>query len=119
MVFSLIDSYDFGSIVINGKRYTSDVMVFPEHVIDGWWRRVGHELHIEDLKEVINLEPKPRVLVVGTGYYGCVKISAEVEEFLKIYGIELVAQPTMEACRKFNEILRSGKRVVGAFHLTC
>lgn len=118
-MLGLIDSYDFGSIVIDGKRYVSDVIVFPEMVIDGWWRKVGHCLYVEDLKEVISREPKPRVLVIGTGYYGRVKISSEVEMILKTYGVELIAQPTMEACRTFNEILKSGKRVVGAFHLTC
>ncbi|RLI41160.1 hypothetical protein DRO69_11945, partial [Candidatus Bathyarchaeota archaeon] len=65
----MIDSYDFGVIVIKGKRYTSDVIVLPEKVIDGWWRKEGHSLHMEDLKEVIEREPKPEVLVVGTGYY--------------------------------------------------
>lgn len=119
MVLRLIDSYDFGSIVINRKRYTSDVIVFPEQVIEGWWRRIGHGLCVEDLKEILNRKPKPRVLVVGTGYYGRVKIPSEVKEKLQIHGIELVAQPTLEACHTFNEFLKSGKKVAGAFHLTC
>ncbi|MEM3578264.1 MAG: Mth938-like domain-containing protein [Candidatus Bathyarchaeia archaeon] len=29
----MIDSYDFGVIVVNGKRYTSDVIIFPERVL--------------------------------------------------------------------------------------
>ncbi|MDH5754188.1 MAG: Mth938-like domain-containing protein [Candidatus Bathyarchaeota archaeon] len=115
----MIDSYDFGVIVINGKRYTSDVIVFPERVIDGWWRREGHRLCVEDLKEIFKREPKPEVLVVGTGYYGLVKVSPEVENALKSHGIELVAQPTREACQTFNELLKSNRRVAGTFHLTC
>jgi len=115
----LIDSYEFGTIVINGKRYTSDVIVFPERVIDGWWRREGHRLCVEDLKETLRSEPKPEVLVVGTGYYGLVKVSPEVENTLKSHGIELLAQPTREACQTFNKLLKSNRRVAGAFHLTC
>lgn len=115
----MIDSYDFGVIVINGKRYTSDIIVFPERVIDGWWRREGHRLCVEDLKEIFKREPKPEVLVVGTGYYGLVKVSPEVENALKSHGIELVAQPTREACQTFNELLKSNRRVAGTFHLTC
>jgi len=115
----LIDSYDFGVIVINSKRYRSDVIVFLERVMDGWWRREGHRLYVEDLTEILNHEPKPEMLVVGTGYYGIMKISPEVENALKSHGIELVAQPTMEACQMFNKLLKSNKRVVGAFHLTC
>ncbi len=115
----LIDSYEFGLIVINGRKYNSDVIVFPEKVVDNWWRKEGHSLHMEDLKEVMEREPKPEVLVVGTGYYGLVKILPEVENSLKKLGIELVAQPTKEAYKTFNTLLGSGKHVVGAFHLTC
>ena len=116
---NLIESYKFGVIVINGKKYTSDIIVFPEHVIDGWWRKEGHRLHVEDIEEILKHEPKPKVLIVGTGYYGLVKISPEVENTLESHGIKLVAQPTREACQTFNKNLKSGKRVVGAFHLTC
>lgn len=115
----MIDSYEFGTIVINGKRYTSDVIVFPERVIDGWWRREGHRLCVEDLKEILRSKPKPEVLVVGTGYYGLVKVSPEVENTLKSHEIELLAQPTREACQTFNKLLKSNRRVAGAFHLTC
>ena len=119
MCFLLIVSYDFGVIVINGKRYTSDVIIFPERVIDGWWRREGHRLHVEDLAEILNHEPKPEVLVVGTGYYGIVKISPEVENTLKSHGIKLVTQSTREAWQTFNTLLKSNRQVAGAFHLTC
>ena len=115
----MIESYDFGLIVIKGRRYTSDVIVFPERVIEGWWRKEGHRIYVEDLKEILDHEPRPEVLVVGTGYYGIVKISPEVENILKSQGIELVAQPTKEACQTFNKLLKSNRRVVGAFHLTC
>jgi len=115
----LIESYDFGIILINGKRYTSDVIVFPERVVDGWWRKEGHRLSVEDLNEILNHEPKPEVLLVGTGYYGLVKVSPDVENALKSQGIELKVQPTKEACQAFNKLLKSNKRVAGAFHLTC
>jgi hypothetical protein len=115
----LIESYNFGLIVIKRRRHTSDVIVFPERVIEGWWRKEGHRIYVEDLKEILDHEPRPEVLVVGTGYYGIVKISPEVETVLKSEGIELVAQPTKEACQTFNKLLNSNRRIAGAFHLTC
>jgi hypothetical protein len=57
--------------------------------------------------------------VVGTGYSGLVKVLPEVEEALKERGIKLIAQSTREAYKTFNELLKAGKRVAGAFHLTC
>ena len=47
-----IDSYQFGEIVISGKEYSSDVIIFPDRVIDNWWRETGHELCLEDITEV-------------------------------------------------------------------
>ncbi|MEM2250375.1 MAG: Mth938-like domain-containing protein [Candidatus Bathyarchaeia archaeon] len=115
----MIDSYDFGVMVIDGKRYTGDVIVFPDKVMSGWWRKEGHRIYIEDLKEVFSYKPLPEVLVVGTGYSGLVKVMPEVNEALKERGIKLIAQPTGEAYKTFNELLKTGKLVAGAFHLTC
>jgi len=118
-VRKLINSYRFGAIEIGGKRYTTDVVIFPDRVLDGWWRKEGHRLCVEDLSKVLNADPRPEVLVVGTGYSGLVKLSGEVEEALKDRGIRLITQPTKEACQTFNRILESGQRVVAALHLTC
>lgn len=115
----MIESYEFGSIVINGKKYTKDLMIFPEKIFDNWWRKEGHVLNVDDLMEILKQKTKPEILVVGTGYYGIMKISPEVNEVLKSQAIELIAQPTKEACQTFNKLLGTNKRVVGAFHLTC
>ncbi len=115
----LIESYEFGEIVIDGRRYTSDLIIFPDEVVDSWWRKEGHKVHIEDLKEILGHKPKPEVLILGTGYHGLVKVPIDVKDTLESHGIELAAQPTKEACRTFNKLLESNKRVVGAFHLTC
>lgn len=115
----MIDSYEFGAIAIDGKRYTKDIIIFPDRVSDGWWRREGHRLYLDDLKEVLDAEPQPKVLVIGTGYSGLVKVSNDVEEALRRRRIQLIAQPTKQACQTFNKVLESGQRVVAALHLTC
>lgn len=106
-------------MVVNGKRYTNDLIVFPEKIVSGWWRKEGHKLCVEDLKEVFSHTPLPEVLVVGTGYSGLVKVLPEVETALNERGIKLIVQPTGEAYKTFNEFLRAGRLVAGAFHLTC
>jgi len=113
----MIESYDFGRIVINGRSYTSDLIVFPSHVKDNWWRKEGHRLSVDDLEEVFKATPE--VLVVGTGYYGLMKVPEEVKEHLAKKGIKLIVKQTIEACETFNDFLRSGKKVVAALHLTC
>ena len=112
----MIDSYDFGQIVIDGKRYNSDLIIFPDKVMDYWWRNEGHRLHIQDLKDV--LEAKPEVLVVGTGYSGLLTIPPETRKHVESEGIEIIAQRTAEACKTFNRLVKS-RKVVAALHLTC
>lgn len=112
----MIDSYEFGRIVIDGKTYTSDVIIYPDRVKGDWWRREGHELSIDDLDDVVY--SRPAVIVVGTGNPGIMRVLPEVEKLIKSKGIELVIQPTGEACRTYNR-LYSDKRVIAMLHLTC
>ena len=113
----MIDSYDFGKIVIDGKQYTSDLIIFPNQVMSDWWRKEGHRLHIKDLDEV--MKEKEEVLVVGTGYSGLMKVPTEAKEFIESEGFELIIQPTKEACKTYNSLTKSGKKVIAALHLTC
>jgi hypothetical protein len=36
MIINIVDSYQFGQVVINGKKYTSDVIIFPDRVKKNW-----------------------------------------------------------------------------------
>ncbi len=112
----MIDSYHFGHIIINGKEYTSDVIIFPDRVKASWWRIEGHTLHIEDVEDVI--EEKPEVLIIGTGYVGMMRVLAETKKRLESEGIELIIEKTRKARETYNQLSKS-KRVVAALHLTC
>ena len=118
----MIESYNFGVLRIDGKEYHSDVIIYPESShggcrVDGsWWRREGHRVDRADLERVV--KARPEVLVVGTGYYGCMKVPIETSEFLKDAGIELCAEPTQQACEKYNQ-LKGARNVAAALHLTC
>lgn len=119
-----VEKYDFGVIRVDGKEYRRDVIIYPgagstgeaARVNGSWWRKEGHRLDKADLNEVV--AAKPEVLVVGTGYYSCMQVPAETLEFLQNVGIEVYAEPTTQACQKYNE-LKDIRKVVAALHLTC
>lgn len=111
-----IDDYSFGRIVIDGKTFTSDVIVYPDRVDPSWWRKEGHYLQEEDLLDIIAFGPD--ILVIGTGNSGVMKVPQKTVEFVKSKGIEVLAKRTGEAVRLFNE-QQKGRKTVGAFHLTC
>jgi len=33
----MIESYKFGEIIINGKKYSSDLIIFEDYIYDSWW----------------------------------------------------------------------------------
>ncbi len=113
---NIIDSYQFGLVVVSGQKYTSDVIIFPDRVRDNWWRKTGHQLCLEDIAKVMT--ENPEVLVVGTGASGLMKVLPEVERGAEAQGIELIVESTDKACNIYNHICHS-QRAVAALHLTC
>jgi len=111
-----IDSYRFGEIVISGKKYSSDVIIFPDRVKGNWRRSKGHELSLEDIAGA--LAESPEVLIVGTGAMGVMTVPSEVQQEVEAWGIRLIAVPTGEAAETYNQ-LSSSQKVVAALHLTC
>lgn len=110
-----IDRYEFGKIIIDGRKYDRDVIITSSKVKE-WWRVKGHEVCVKDLDTIEDEDLE--VLIIGTGYFGIVKVLPEVEEWAKRRGIELTTLPTKEACNLYNEKSRE-KKVVAALHLTC
>jgi hypothetical protein len=113
----VIDSYAFGNIVIDGRRYTSDVIIYPDgRIADGWWRQSGHLLTAADIVELIAADPE--IIVVGTGASGQMKPERGFEKSLKKKGIKTVLSPSSTAINHFNELSQS-RKVGACFHLTC
>jgi hypothetical protein len=101
---------------IKGQAYTSDLILFPDKINDSWWRQTGHKLSLPDIEEVF-LEI-PEVLVIGTGFYGIMKVGEDVKQAAQAKGITLIIEKTENAVQRYNEI-SSKKKTIGAFHLTC
>lgn len=111
-----IESYSFGMITVDGKTYSSDVIILPGGVRTGWWRKEGHRLHKEDLEEVI--AAKPTVLVIGTGNVGLMKVPQDTLNYLAQHDIRVLVEPTAAACQRYNE-LAEAEQAAAALHLTC
>jgi hypothetical protein len=113
----MIEDYGFGSMTVMGQSHRNDLKIIDNEIVGNWWRREGHALYVEDIDDI--LYSTAEVLVVGTGAYGGLKVTEEAARAIKDRGIQLVAVPTKEAVTLFNTLHGQGKRVAGAFHLTC
>ena len=113
----VIDECSFGNIVVDGKKYNSDLMIYPDgHVEDGWRRKRGHRLVADDIDRLVSSGPE--IIIVGMGTFGLMKPVKDLKSFLNKKGISMVAQPNKKAIHTFNTM--STERQTGAcFHLTC
>jgi hypothetical protein len=113
----VIELYNFGKIIINSKEYHSDIIIYKNSIDDKWWRKEGHNLCIDDIKEIIN--KKPDILIIGTGSFGLMKVPKELIEKIKSSGIkQVIVKKTGEACTEYNKLYKTNK-IIAAFHLTC
>ena len=112
----MIGNYNFGKIEIDGKEYRSDLIIYKKRINDKWWRKEGHNLCIDDLKEI--LIEKPTLLIIGTGAYGLMKVPLELIKYLEEKNIQIIVKKTKEACEEYNKLYQT-ENVIAAFHLTC
>jgi hypothetical protein len=111
-----IDSFNFGTITIEGKTYTTDVIVFPDHVNDDWKREEEHRPQISEFAEIVRAAPE--VLIIGTGYAGVMSIPDQIRNYLTSKGIEVRVDKTARAVELYNS-LRTSEKVIAALHVTC
>jgi hypothetical protein len=107
--------YSFGRLTVDGQEETKDVIVLPDRVVRGWWRRDGHSLVLEDLADV--LDELPGRLIVGTGADGRMRPDSHALEQLRERGVDVEAMPTDEAVRRYGEL--DPRSTAAALHLTC
>ncbi|MCP4646922.1 MAG: hypothetical protein GY852_04195 [bacterium] len=111
----MIDSYDFGKIVIDGKEYEKDIIIVEGKVYPNWFRKQGHFLSTGDLGPI--LEAKIHTLLIGIGYNSVMRVGDDVREYCKEKKIKLIELGSRDAVKKCNEIM--GKGVAAGIHLTC
>jgi hypothetical protein len=112
----MIESCSFGEIRVRGTTYRADLIILPDRIVSNWWRKEGHELHMEDLEEV--MREKPDVLIIGTGQAGAMAVPPDVIRSLQKAGIKPIVKTTPEACKTYNEVC-DREKAAAALHLTC
>lgn len=116
-----IDSISFGSIIVDGKKHRHDVTIFPDSQLK---RRRGGILmfgsHVFKRGEFEELHERgAEVLVIGTGTSGVAEVAEEARDFAERKKIEVIELPSVEAIKKFNELMAEGRMVGAIIHVTC
>ncbi|MGQ4833982.1 MAG: MTH938/NDUFAF3 family protein [Candidatus Asgardarchaeia archaeon] len=121
-------SSSFGSIIINGKKYTEDVLIDArgavikrlKHISSAFKSKYGHTpLTKAELEETLKKFSNITILVIGTGQYGAMPVESDAIRYLESKGIEYIIETTPEAINRFKELANKRKDVLGLFHITC
>ena len=114
----MIEQYTTGShMTVQGTKYYQDLKIIQGQVRGNWWRKEGHRLDAADIGDI--LSAKPKILVIGTGYAGNMRVPVSLRESIEGQDIKVVVEKTSEATKTFNRLYNGGNDVAGAFHLTC
>jgi hypothetical protein len=116
-----IDGTEFGIIIIDSETYPHDVLIRLSGEIlkrrKKLSKRVYGTSHILSLEEAEFVYEKGcRLLIVGTGQNGNLRLSPEAAEFFAGKGCAVLAEPTPRAVDVFN---RAKGDKIGLFHVTC
>ena len=116
-----VSSFDFGSIVIDGKQYGYDVVLLPDGSVkerEASKAMFGsHAIRKGEIEELS--KAKPETLIVGTGTSGMAEVSQDAEAYAREAKLNLVVLPSSEAVEKLNQLVDEGKRVAALIHITC
>jgi hypothetical protein len=62
---------------------------------------------------------EPEAMIISTGFSNMVKIDIKIHDEAKKAKVDLYALPTPEAIKKYEELVKAGKKVVARIHVTC
>jgi len=116
-----IDELTFGSIVVEGKKYRRDVLIFTDGVVKkrkgGFLMFGSHKIKKRELEELS--QGQPEIIIIGTGTNGAACVAPEAESWVKGKNLISVVQPSYDAVARLNELVEQRKKVAALIHITC
>jgi hypothetical protein len=116
-----IEATSFGSLVLNGVRYTHDVVVRLDGTVAKRKKQLSKRIygtsHTISLAEITWVyEPGAKHMVLGTGVFDSVRLSEEAAAFLAQSECQVTMVPHKALASTWNSLTEPA---IGLFHLTC
>ncbi len=104
----LIQGYERGRIIIDGRIYAQGLIVSPERVLTGWGPESAADLTAEHFEDLVKLDPQ--VIIVGTGER---QVFPDPRAYLAAMqrGLGVEIMDTGAACRTYNILMAEGRKV--------
>ena len=115
------ESTSFGRISINGHQYDHDVLIRLDGAIEKRKKKLSkrvygtsHKISLAEAEYIY--EEGAELLVIGTGQYDQVELSANAQSYLAERKLPVRMLSTPEAVKQWNE---ECSQTIGLFHVTC
>lgn len=112
----MIDSYTFGTFIIDGEKFDSNVKLINDSAVKYRYFE-GHIIELNDFTDLV--DEKPEYIIIGTGASGVVDVSDDIKEYIEKAGIKLIIEKTKDACNIYNDLIKKNKKVCALMHNTC
>lgn len=119
-----LEKTKFGSIIIDGKKYTHDIYINLDGTIEKRKKELskpyskGHTVLGPDEINYL-LHQKPDTIVIGKGQFGILPIPKESRNLLLESGVIIIEDKTPIVMHLLNKLLHEKAKVVAIIHLTC
>ena len=111
----------FGSIVVEGKKYRRDVLIFPDGMVKkrkGGFLMFGiHKIKKRELDELSQVHPE--TIIVGTGTNCTTHMATMTESWARGKNLSLPVQSSHDAIARLNGLAERKKKVPALIHTTC
>lgn len=101
-----------GGFVVGGYRVNGPIVLF-DGIFLQWKLTSMEEVTEESLRLITLLNPKPEILVLGTGDTQA-RVSPKILTFLKSHGILVEIQPSKKASATYNFFVEEGRVTAAA-----
>jgi hypothetical protein len=107
-----IDELTFGSIIVEGKKYGRDILIFADGMVTkrggGFLMFGSHQIRKRQLEELSHGQPE--VIIIGTGTDGAAHIAGEGESWAKASNVSLLVRPSYDAVIRLNELMEQNQK---------
>ena len=119
-----IEKTSFGSIIIDGQKYTKDIYINLDGTIVDRRKDLSKPISrghtVLGPKEIeLLFRQNPKTLVIGKGQRGILPIPKESRKMLEETSIIVIEDKTPVVMHLLNKLFKEKAKVVAILHLTC
>ncbi|MBI2671750.1 hypothetical protein HYX16_02345 [Candidatus Woesearchaeota archaeon] len=102
-----IQEFKLGSFIVDSKHFIGNIKIV-ENKIRYWDRPEDYVLEMHEIESVLKLAPK--IIVIGTGAGGLLKVSDAIRQRILRNNIEMVVDKTQNVITLINNLSKEKKK---------